>query len=107
MSLIKEKALKDLEHIDEEHRLPIINIFLLQYDERYWEEFVSAIQVFKYEYQYKQFLLDDWVEVMCVPQNVEWFLDEEKIVNEQLMQHSVEEFICEDGFTYYLVWRCF
>ena len=33
MSLIKEKALKDLEHIDEEHRLPIINIFLLQYDE--------------------------------------------------------------------------
>ena len=107
MSLIKEKALKDLEHIDEEHRLPIIKIFLLQYDERYWEDFVSAIQVFKYEYEYKQFLFDDWCEVMNVPQNVEWYLDEKAVVDAQLMQYSVEEFICDDGFTNYLVWRCF
>lgn len=107
MSLIKEKALKDLEHIDEEHRLPIIKIFLEQYDEKYWEDFVSSIYVFKWEGEYKQFLFDEWCEVMNVPQNVEWYLDEKAVVDAQLMQYSVEEFICEDGFTYHLVWRCF
>ena len=95
----------DLYGMTKDEAEAVIKVFNENYDERYWEDFMSSVMIFKWDKDIDDHIFQDFLDINEVPDYLEWCIDYEKVVYSHGLGFMRQDVVTKEGYDRTVIWR--
>lgn len=104
---VKWQDLSENLDIDQDEAEAGVKLFREMYMDHYWQDFVAQVRFGHNEEHINEAIFEEFFEIYNIPENVEMWIDRDRVINDLKMDWHIHEVKTADGYTRFFGWRGF